>query len=619
MKVLNSYNTPRVNNNFVSPVFKSKKKIVQTGINESMKIASAAVSSVALAGIALQNKGNKKEEFYSTIKELPKLSDDDFRRKKAELAQIDKPITTFCDKSNIFLLEKLFKHKEFRKNESLAKELWQIMGCSRHLSGDDIVAKINVLNAILSNKTILDSELIKENLGILIKYTNEINKNITQKILSDKKLYKNTSISENIKSILATHTSEEEADNKIKILNKYLNSPELHNEKKVQEKIGNIVCAIDYDDCGVKIANYILSDERLFRNENIINSVEEIIYSIHNLYSFEKVLKPFFANDEWINNKNLVDGIASYTCMLSENGNINMVEFFDYAQRINKENFKKIAPLLDTYSPMSFSKFVLNHHKLGTKEFNEANLTLPVDLTKFLSENYYGDNLYNLLTTFPNSDLNIGKAPQEWLEKVDDKEKAEKEIRKVFENFVLYAKNQIRNLNKDQDDFSNFNQTLEKILKKPVKIEYLAHGVYAYAYKISVDGSTPKVLKVFHPQNRKEDQDGPWAEIPRAFFLNNYPEKFVHTYMGKLPPVASHINDDEYLLTEFLENKGKAKKKVSKNLIKNGYIITCEDISQNHNTINGIVYDHGGIIIKPRSITGRKPFDIVEVVKSLKS
>ena len=89
--------------------------------------------------------------------------------------------------------------------------------------------------------------------------------------------------------------------------------------------------------------------------------------------------------------------------------------------------------------------------------------------------------------------------------------------------------------------------------------------------------------------------------------------------MGKLPPVASHINDDEYLLTEFLENKGKAKKKVSKNLIKNGYIITCEDISQNHNTINGIVYDHGGIIIKPRSTAGRKPFDIVEVVKSLKS
>ena len=180
MKVLISYNTPRVNKNFVSPVFKSKKKIVQTGINESMKIASAAVSSVALAGIALQNKGNKKEEFYSTIKELPKLSDDDFRRKKAELAQIDKPITTFCDKSNIFLLEKLFKHKEFCKNESLAKELWQIMGCSRHLSGDDIVAKINVLNAILSNKTILDSELIKENLGILIKCTDDINKNITQ-------------------------------------------------------------------------------------------------------------------------------------------------------------------------------------------------------------------------------------------------------------------------------------------------------------------------------------------------------------------------------------------------------------------------------------------------------
>ena len=45
---------------------------------------------------------------------------------------------------NIFLLEKLFKHKEFHKNKSLAKELWEIMGCSRHLSDSDIIAKISL-------------------------------------------------------------------------------------------------------------------------------------------------------------------------------------------------------------------------------------------------------------------------------------------------------------------------------------------------------------------------------------------------------------------------------------------------------------------------------------------
>ena len=78
MKVLNYHNTPRINNNFVNPVFKSKKKIIQTGINEGMKIASAAISSVALAGIALHSKENKKEEFYPAIDELPKLSADDF-------------------------------------------------------------------------------------------------------------------------------------------------------------------------------------------------------------------------------------------------------------------------------------------------------------------------------------------------------------------------------------------------------------------------------------------------------------------------------------------------------------------------------------------------------------
>ncbi len=478
--------------------------------------------------------------------------------------------------------------------------------------------QINVLNSILSSKSILDSKLAKENLGLLVKYTDDINKNLTQKILSDKKLYDNSSISDNIKSILAVHTSKEEASNKIIILNKYLNSPELHNEKTVQEKIGNIVSAIDYYNCKVKIADYILSDERLIKNENIINITDEIIYSSDNLYSFEKVLKPFFANDNWINNKNLVDNIASYIALLSKNETINMDDFFDYAQRINKENLKKIAPQIDTYSPLSFSTFISNHYKIGTTDFNEQTLSLPVDLTKLLSENYYGNNLYNLLTTFPNTNLNIGRAPQEWLDKVDDKEKAEKEIREVFENFVIHAKNQIRNMNRGRDDFSNFNQLLEKILKKSVNIEYMDHGVYAYAYKISVEGSTPKVLKVFHPQIQKEEHNGPWAEIPRAFFLNQFPEKFVHTYMGKLPPVASRICDNEYLLTEFLESKSRTKKKVSKNLIKNGYIITCEDISQNHNTINGIVYDHGSITIKPRSTAGRKPFDIVKTVRSLK-
>ena len=201
MKILNQHSTPRINNDFVNPVFKSKKKILQTGINESLKIASAAISSVALAGIALQSKETKKEKFYPAISELPKLSDEDFSIKKTELAKVDKPITTFCDKSNIFLLEKLFKHKEFYGNKSLAKELWQIMGCSKHLADSDIVAKINVLNSILSSKSILDSKLAKENLGLLVKYTDDINKNLTQKILSDKKLYDNSSISDNIKSI----------------------------------------------------------------------------------------------------------------------------------------------------------------------------------------------------------------------------------------------------------------------------------------------------------------------------------------------------------------------------------------------------------------------------------
>lgn len=618
MKVLNKYNTHRINNNLANPAFKSKKKIIQTGINESVKIASAAITSTALAGIALQSKENKKEDFYPKIKELPKLSAEDFRIKKLELAKIDKPITTFCDKSNIFLLEKLFKHKEFYGNKSLAEELWQIMGCSRHLSDDDIVAKINVLNSILSSKSILDSKLVKENLGLLVKYTDDINKNLTQKILSDKKLYENTSISENIKIILAVHTSIEEANNKITLLDKYLKSPELYNNKKVQEKIGNIVSALDYYNYKVKIADYILSDERLFKNENIMNITDEIIYSSDKLYSFEKVLKPFFANDEWINNKNLVDGIASYSCMLSEIGNINIVEFFDYAKRINKENLKKIAPKLDIYSPLSFSTFVANHYKIGTTDFNEQTLTLPIDLTKLLSENHYGNSLYNLLTTFPNTNLNLGKAPQEWLDKVDDKEKAEKELRELFENFVIYAKTQIKNMNRGWDDFSTFNQLFEKTLKKPVNIEYMAHGIYAYAYKISVEGASPKVLKVFHPQNQKEEHNGPWAEIPKAFFLNQFPEKFVHTYMGKLPPVTSRISDNEYLLTEFLESKSRAKKKVSKNLIKNKYIITCEDISHNHNTIDGIVYDHGSIVVKPRLKDACKPFNIVEVVKNLK-
>ena len=55
------------------------------------------------------------------------------------------------------------------------------MGCSKHLSDDDIVAKINVLNTILSNKTLLDSELIKDGLGLLIRYTDDINKGSVSK------------------------------------------------------------------------------------------------------------------------------------------------------------------------------------------------------------------------------------------------------------------------------------------------------------------------------------------------------------------------------------------------------------------------------------------------------
>ena len=71
-------------------------------------------------------------------------------------------------------------------------------------------------------------------------------------------------------------------------------------------------------------------------------------------------------------------------------------------------------------------------------------------------------------------------------------------------------------------------------------------------------------------------------------------------------------------LCKFIEDK-KGEDVTLFDLTEKEYIIICKDISGNHNTINGIVYDHGSIAIKPRSTKGRRPFNIVETVKSLKN
>ena len=261
---------------------------------------------------------------------------------------------------------------------------------------------------------------------------------------------------------------------------------------------------------------------------------------------------------------------------------INLKDFEEYVSQIDFKQIKSIAPEVKKYTNKELLTFLDWHFETYTTEFDETSLTFSNDLTSYLEQNWTSPKELNkILLGCPLTKREVGKIPADWLNKVDDKEKATKEIYKAVKKF------------QNNSNLEEFSSSLSKILNKKAKATYLGKGVYAKAYKLEIEDAQASCIKIFSSkQNTFIIKDhGRNSEVQMGLFLNKHSNEFVKMHFGK---VCDEKRRDGFLVTQFLSPDTTPIKNNNPN--SDGYRIIYGD-NHRKNLINDIIIDYGGTTI----------------------
>jgi hypothetical protein len=245
-------------------------------------------------------------------------------------------------------------------------------------------------------------------------------------------------------------------------------------------------------------------------------------------------------------------------------------------------------------------EFLKHHYTKRTIKFDNKNLEFPGDLTKYLEgKPLDAYQMQKLLARYPNTVRNVGTLPKEWGVSTPELTKKVQDTFDKFREEVACISDKMYCTK--ASILSKMQEELSTILGKEVKITELEKGRYAGAYKISVSGAKDVVMKVFYKKPRTPYEyfniHGQFVEPQRGIFLSKNSEQFAKTYFGK---VATEIDRDGYIVTEFLEETGKLPAKNEYVTLKDYYIFG-DDISEGHNVIDGKIFDFGDIHIVSRN------------------
>jgi len=263
----------------------------------------------------------------------------------------------------------------------------------------------------------------------------------------------------------------------------------------------------------------------------------------------------------------------------------NFIEDFEkYIKTIDFEELFKIAPNMKKYSDCEILDFLETHYTRSCASFSEEDLIFE-DLSDFLKENYIqAEVLDKLLNSYPLTSRFIGDIPSDWLEKVEDKQKAQKEIEKVISAFQHH---------KDTDLFAN---DLSQILNKKVLVEKLSSGSFGTGYKIEIENAISTVIKIFHSRVNSFDREkhGRNIEPQVALFANKNSDRFVKMYFGR---VCSKMQRDGFIVTQYLGNETIP---VITDFDKDSQYVIQHYDSLEHNVIDGKIIDFGAIYVRKK-------------------
>lgn len=267
----------------------------------------------------------------------------------------------------------------------------------------------------------------------------------------------------------------------------------------------------------------------------------------------------------------------------TQNDNMDLSALSDYIDAIDLSKIYEVAPQLKNYSASELLNFYSYHYANGRKtSFEAQDLALDDDLTQYLKENYLnGKDLSILYDALPLTTRKVGEIPNDWLEKVNkkDKKKAIDKIYRAIENFRL-----------DESE-EELSKKLEEILNKKVKISYIDEGTFGKCYKISIENAKDYCLKIFKNNLDINSDHGAHVEVQNALIANNYSDEYVKFYFGK---VAPKNYADSFLITQFLSDDIKTEQ--TRESWNQKYIIYNTDTNVK-NQINDTFIDFGGILV----------------------
>lgn len=278
---------------------------------------------------------------------------------------------------------------------------------------------------------------------------------------------------------------------------------------------------------------------------------------------------------------NVAKSIDDY---LNKNEALDIKKFTEYINSIDKNELEKISQNYKDYTFEQRLNFFDYHYKLGTTDFSIENMTLPSDLTMYLTQNYTDRvQLTELFYKYPATSRNVGEIPKSWLKNIpkEEQQDAKEKIYLAISDFQ--KKNYIE----------DFAQDLTDILGMEVGIRELNTGVFGTCYEISAEGEKSMCLKKFLLNPReKHPAHGQHIEVQTGLFVNEHSNDYVKMHFGKVSPEGFK---DGFLVTEFLDGYTPPTENTN---IKDGYSIICYDTSDGRNQIAGKIYDFGGIEVK---------------------
>ena len=208
------------------------------------------------------------------------LSDSDLYESRYLKSNFPSILTMVNNTEIASFVEKIFSDSRLYGNDDVQDFLIDIITNAKK-SSESVEAKIKLIDKFLSNSNIYDNTSMQDNIGSIISFTKTIESadfkiRLIDKFFSNPNFYLNKGLQENIGSIVGVVNSLEKAT----LLDKFLSDPKFYENEGLQKKIASIIYTV-YTPESITLVDIFLSDPKLYENEGLQKKIASIIEAVN--------------------------------------------------------------------------------------------------------------------------------------------------------------------------------------------------------------------------------------------------------------------------------------------------------------------------------------------------